>query len=75
MDRHEQEDAFAIELDALIKRFNNEFDIGIYAMVGIIAEKQQDMLSMGTSVFDADEWFDDDDDDDADGGEENWQKV
>ena len=71
MDRHEQEDAFAIELDALIKRFSNEFDLGVYTLVGILAEKQQDMLSMGTSIYDADEWFDDDDDDDAD----NWQKV
>ena len=63
MDYGDQIDAFDIELTNLISRFQHEFDLHLTTIVGILEEKKVDLATFGTTVFDAEEWFDENDDD------------
>ena len=56
MDRYEQIDAFAGDLSKLIKRYNAEFDIDLYTIVGVLEDKKIGLLLGEESVeFEADE--------------------
>jgi hypothetical protein len=63
MDYGEQIDAFEVELTCLIDRFQNEFDLHLTTIVGILEEKKIELAQFGTSVFDAEEWLDDSEED------------
>jgi hypothetical protein len=56
MNRHEQIDAFYNDLSALVKRYNAEFDIDMYTIVGVLEDKKVGLLLGEESVeFSADE--------------------
>jgi hypothetical protein len=68
MNYNEQTDALVMELDTLIRRFLDEFDINTYTVAGILEAKKFDVL-LDTGVdFVADEeltdGLDEDEDDD-----------
>ena len=44
MEHHEQVDAFTFELDNLVQRFLEEFDVGVHAIVGVLEDKKLDLL-------------------------------
>lgn len=60
-DYDEQTDAFRIDLDNLVYRYIDEFDINTFVMVGALQEKIQELLEVGNSEMDLE--LDDDDDD------------
>ena len=60
-DYDEQTDAFRIDLDNLVYRYIDEFDINTFVMVGALQEKIQELLEAGNSEMDLE--LDDDDDD------------
>lgn len=51
-DYDEQTDAFRIDLDNLIYRYIDEFDINTFVMVGALQEKIQELLEVGNSEMD-----------------------
>lgn len=53
-DYDEQTDAFRFELDNLIYRYIDEFDINTFVMVGALQEKIQELLEAGNSEMDID---------------------
>lgn len=58
-DYDEQTDAFRIDLDNLVYRYIDEFDINTFVMVGALQEKIQELLEAGNSEMDLE--LDDDD--------------
>ena len=57
-DYDEQTDAFRFELEDLIYRYIDEFDINTFVMVGALQEKIKDLLEAGDVEFEGD--FDED---------------
>ncbi len=53
-DYDEQTDAFRIDLDNLVYRYIDEFDINTFVMVGALQEKIQELLEVGNSEMDLD---------------------
>ena len=51
-DYDEQTDAFRIDLDNLVYRYIDEFDINTFVMVGALQEKIQELLEAGNSEMD-----------------------
>ena len=58
-DYDEQTDAFRFDLDNLVYRYIDEFDINTFVMVGALQEKIQEILEIGNGEMDLD--LDDDD--------------
>ena len=46
-DYDEQTDAFRFELDDLVRRYKQEFDINTFVMIGALREKMQELLDAG----------------------------
>lgn len=57
-DYDEQTDAFRFELDDLVYRYIDEFDINTFVMVGALQEKIKELLEAGNVEFESD--FDED---------------
>tara|TARA_Y100000004_G_C8630347_1_gene292672 strand:- start:140 stop:355 length:216 start_codon:yes stop_codon:yes gene_type:complete len=53
-DYDEQTDAFRFELDDLIYRYIDEFDINTFVMVGALQEKIKDLLEANDMNFESD---------------------
>ena len=53
-DYDEQTDAFRFELDDLVERYLNEFDINTFVMVGAFQEKIKELLEAGNGDMDID---------------------
>ena len=53
-DYDEQTDAFRFDLDNLVYRYIDEFDINTFVMVGALQEKIQELLEVGNSEMDID---------------------
>lgn len=53
-DYDEQTDAFRFELDDLIYRYIDEFDINTFVMVGALQEKIKELLDAGNVEFESD---------------------
>jgi len=53
-DYDEQTDAFRFELDDLVYRYIDEFDINTFVMVGALQEKIQELLDHGNTEMDID---------------------
>ena len=51
-DYDEQTDAFRIDLDNLVYRYIDEFDINTFVMVEALQEKIQELLEVGNSEMD-----------------------
>lgn len=68
-DYDEQTDAFRFELDNLVERFLEEFDLNTITLVGALTEKTKELLEVGSIEFEMDDAFFDDDDDE---GEEDF---
>jgi hypothetical protein len=62
MDYGEQIDAFEMELNNLIERYQREFDLHLTTIVGVLEETKVELTTFGTTVFDPEEWRDEDDD-------------
>ena len=56
-DYDEQTDAFRFELDNLIDRFLEEFDLNTITLVGALTEKTKELLEVGSIEFEMDEDF------------------
>ena len=59
MEYHEQVDAFSIELENLISRFQNEFDLTLETMVGClectkVVLSQPMIIDMGSEILEED---------------------
>jgi len=65
-DYDEQTDAFRFELDNLVDRFIDEFDLNTITLVGALSEKMKELLEFGDIEFEMDEDFFNDDEDDED---------
>lgn len=63
-DYDEQTDAFRFELDNLVERFLEEFDLNTITLVGALTEKTKELLEVGSIEFEMDDAFFDDDNDD-----------
>ena len=65
-DYNEQTDAFRFELDSLIIRYLEEFDINTITMIGAFQEKTEELVNSGNAEFEindddlTDEPFDED---------------
>ena len=46
-DYNEQTDAFRFELDDLVDRYKQEFDINTFVMIGALREKMQELIEAG----------------------------
>ena len=46
-DYDEQTDAFRWDLDALVERYLQEFDINTFVMIGALQEKVQELIDAG----------------------------
>jgi hypothetical protein len=53
-DYDEQTDAFRFELDDLVYRYIDEFDINTFVMVGALQEKIKELLEAGNGFMDID---------------------
>lgn len=53
-DYDEQTDAFRFELDDLVYRYIDEFDINTFVMVGALQEKIQELLEVGNGEMEID---------------------
>jgi len=53
-DYDEQTDAFRFDLDDLVYRYIDEFDINTFVMVGALQEKIQELLEAGNSEMEID---------------------
>ena len=62
-DYDEQTDAFRFELDNLIERFLEEFDLNTITLVGALTEKTKELLEVGSIEFEMDEDFFDEEED------------
>lgn len=51
MKHHEQIDAFAFALDALISRYTAEFDLPVATIVGVLEDRKMEMLLERTVHF------------------------
>jgi len=66
-DYDEQTDAFRFELDNLVERFLEEFDLNTITLVGALTEKTKELLEAGSIEFEMDDaFFDDDDEEEED---------
>ena len=67
MKYHEQTDAFALELDNLINRFKDEFDLNLQTVIGVLETKKIELTLDCGVEFDMDPgMLDEDEDDDGD---------
>ncbi len=58
-DYDEQTDAFRFDLDSLVYRYIDEFDINTFVMVGALQEKIKELLEHGDASFeieDEEDW-------------------
>ena len=55
MDFDEQTDAFTFEVDNLVERYLNDFDINLFTIVGVLEAKQQELLNRGNIDFEIDD--------------------
>tara|TARA_B100002019_G_scaffold106695_1_gene91685 strand:+ start:28863 stop:29090 length:228 start_codon:yes stop_codon:yes gene_type:complete len=62
-DYDEQTDAFRFELDNLVERFLEEFDLNTITLVGALTEKTKELLEVGSIEFEMDEDFFDEEED------------
>ncbi len=62
-DYDEQTDAFRFDLDDLIYRYVDEFDLNTITMVGALQEKINELINTGNIEFEMDEDFFDDEED------------
>jgi hypothetical protein len=46
-DYNEQTDAFRFELDDLVERYKQEFDINTFVMIGALQEKIKELIDAG----------------------------
>ena len=53
-DYDEQTDAFRFELDDLVYRYIDEFDINTFVMIGALQEKVQELIEVGNGDMDID---------------------
>jgi|TARA_B110000305_G_C19146592_1_gene496052 hypothetical protein len=53
-DYDEQTDAFRFELDDLVYRYIDEFDINTITMIGALREKMQELIESGNQDIDID---------------------
>lgn len=53
-DYDEQTDAFRFDLDDLVYRYIDEFDINTFVMVGALQEKIQELLEVGNGEMEID---------------------
>lgn len=53
-DYDEQTDAFRFELDDLVNRYKEEFDINTFVMIGALREKMQELIEDGNMGFEPD---------------------
>ena len=63
-DYDEQTDAFRFDLDDLVYRYIDEFDINTFVMVGCLQEKIKELLEAGDATFeleDESDWSDEED--------------
>ena len=51
-DYDEQTDAFRWDLDSMVERYLNEFDINTFVMVGALQEKIKELLDAGNGEMD-----------------------
>lgn len=65
-DYDEQTDAFRFELDNLVERFLEEFDLNTITLVGALTEKTKELLEVGSIEFEMDDAFFDDDEEEED---------
>ncbi len=56
-DYDEQTDAFRFELDDLVERYLQEFDINTITMIGALREKEQELINAGNMGFEPDDDF------------------
>ena len=56
-DYDEQTDAFRFDLDDLVDRYLEEFDINTLTMIGALQEKANELMNMGNMEFEVDEDF------------------
>jgi hypothetical protein len=56
-DYDEQTDAFRFDLDDLVDRYLEEFDINTLTMIGALQEKANELMNMGNIEFEVDEDF------------------
>jgi hypothetical protein len=61
-DYDEQTDAFRFDLDDLVERYLQEFDINTITMMGALQEKIQELTARGNIEFEVDEDFFEEDD-------------
>jgi len=54
MNYNEQTDALVFELDNLIKRFQDEFEINTYTVAGILEAKKMDVILDASVDFESD---------------------
>ena len=62
-DYDEQTDAFRFDLDDLIYRYVDEFDLNTITMVGALQEKINELINTGNIEFEMDEDFFNDEED------------
>jgi len=48
-DYDEQTDAFRFELDDIVERYKQEFDINTFVMIGALQEKIKELIDAGNS--------------------------
>lgn len=53
-DYDEQTDAFRFDLDSLIERYLDEFDINTFVMIGALQEKIKELIDSGNVEFEDD---------------------
>lgn len=53
----EQTDAFRFDLDDLVDRYLEEFDINTLTMIGSLTEKANELMNMGNIEFEMDDEF------------------
>jgi len=56
-DYDEQTDAFRFELDDLVERYLQEFDINTITMIGALREKEKELIDAGNMGFEPDDDF------------------
>ena len=56
-DYDEQTDAFRFELDSMVDRYLQEFDINTITMIGALREKMQELINAGNMGFEPDDDF------------------
>jgi len=57
MDINDQSDAFTFDLDNLVSRYQNEFDLNSFTLAGILELKKLDILLTDDIEFDMDDEF------------------